>query len=145
MEGRKSMSNLKPTLSERNPYKLNKHRYYELKHFCLQYPEWKKEYLSLDGYSKYNLNNLVSSKKFVGRSSSTEECVIKRERYLRKMEMVEQSCIYADPDLKDYLLEAVTKDLSYTYLSTVLDMPCARDMYYNRYRKFFWTLDKLRD
>lgn len=27
-------------LSERNPYYISKHRYYELKHFCLQYPEW---------------------------------------------------------------------------------------------------------
>lgn len=139
------MNNIKPELSKRNPYKLDKHRYYELKHFCLQYPDWKKKYLSIDGYSKYDLNNIVGLRKVGGRFSPTEECAVAREKYLKKMEMVEQSCISADTDLKDYILEAVTKDRSYNYLSTMLEMPCSRDMYYDRYRKFFWALDKLRD
>lgn len=29
---------LRAELSEKNPYWIEKHRYYELKHFCLQYP-----------------------------------------------------------------------------------------------------------
>ena len=29
-------------LSVKNPCHIPKHRYYELKHFCLQYPDWKK-------------------------------------------------------------------------------------------------------
>ena len=33
-----------PEVSEKNKYWIDKHRYYELKHFCLQYPLWKKEY-----------------------------------------------------------------------------------------------------
>lgn len=33
---------LRAELSEKNPYWIEKHRYYELKHFCLQYPIWKK-------------------------------------------------------------------------------------------------------
>ena len=43
MGERAGMNNVKPELSKRNPYKLDKHRYYELKHFCLQYPDWKKK------------------------------------------------------------------------------------------------------
>ena len=35
---------IRPELSEKNPYWIGKHRYYELKHFCLQYPIWKKAY-----------------------------------------------------------------------------------------------------
>ena len=77
------MNNVKPELSKRNPYKLDKHRYYELKHFCLQYPDWKKKYLSLDGYSKYDLDNVVGSKKVGGRTSPTEECAAAREKYLK--------------------------------------------------------------
>ena len=42
---------LRAELSEKNPYWIEKHRYYELKHFCLQYPIWKKIYRSLDGFS----------------------------------------------------------------------------------------------
>lgn len=138
------MKNLKPELSDRNPYKLNKHRYYELKHFCLQYPDWKKNYLSLDGYAKTRYD-ITGVKKDIGHNSPTENSVIEKEKYLKKMEMVEQSCISADSDLKDYILEAVTKERSYDYLSTMLDMPCSRDTYYNRYRKFFWILDRIRD
>ena len=33
---------IRPELSEKNPYWIERHRYYELKHFCLQYPIWKK-------------------------------------------------------------------------------------------------------
>ena len=35
---------IRPELSEKNPYWIEKHRYYELKHFCLQYPIWRKAY-----------------------------------------------------------------------------------------------------
>ena len=31
-----------PEISKNKPEWIPKHRYYELKHFCLQYPEWKK-------------------------------------------------------------------------------------------------------
>ena len=37
-------------LSERNPYYISKHRYYELKHFCLQYPEWEEAMALLNGW-----------------------------------------------------------------------------------------------
>lgn len=37
-------------LSEKNPYYISKHRYYELKHFCLQYPEWKDALVMLDAW-----------------------------------------------------------------------------------------------
>ena len=35
---------IRPEISKKNLYWIPKHRYYELKHFCLQYPEWKKNY-----------------------------------------------------------------------------------------------------
>lgn len=35
---------MRSELSEKNPYYLPKHRFLELKHFCMQYPEWKKMY-----------------------------------------------------------------------------------------------------
>lgn len=33
---------------------------------------------------------------------------------------------------------------SYTYLRTMLDIPCGKGRYYNLRRKFFWILDKVR-
>ena len=41
---------IRPELSEKNQYWIEKHRYYELKHFCLQYPIWRRYYAMLDGY-----------------------------------------------------------------------------------------------
>lgn len=38
---------LRSELSPKNKYYIAKHRYYELKHFCLQYPEWKQTYTYL--------------------------------------------------------------------------------------------------
>lgn len=33
----------RPEISESNKYYINRHRYYELKHFCMQYDYFKKE------------------------------------------------------------------------------------------------------
>ena len=41
---------IRPELSETNRYWIEKHRYYELKHFCLQYPLWRHAYNSLIDY-----------------------------------------------------------------------------------------------
>lgn len=35
---------IRAEISEKNKYWIDKHRHYELKHFCLQYPEWKRAY-----------------------------------------------------------------------------------------------------
>ena len=42
---------LRSELSPKNKYYIDKHRYYELKHFCLQYTEWKKSYSAFDDTS----------------------------------------------------------------------------------------------
>lgn len=44
---------IRPEISKKNRYWIDKHRYYELKYFCLQYPTWKKAHSSLDS----NVNN----------------------------------------------------------------------------------------
>lgn len=54
---------IRPELSEKNPYWIERHRYYELKHFCLQYPIWKKAYAALDGLSRRPSDLEVFSKK----------------------------------------------------------------------------------
>ena len=36
------MSRTRNEISVKNKYYISKHRYLELKHFCLQYPEWKR-------------------------------------------------------------------------------------------------------
>ena len=39
-------TDIRPEVSVKNKYWISRHRYYELKHFCLQYGEWKQAYNS---------------------------------------------------------------------------------------------------
>lgn len=134
---------IRPELSIKNKYWVDRHRYYELKHFCLQYPEWKKV------YSDYS-NLYASSSAFekMGNHSTpsdiTARYAIKRSEYEAKIKAVENAAKEADTALHTYILKAVTEGLSYTYLKSTMGMPCGRDMYYDRYRKFFWILSNTR-
>lgn len=133
---------IRPEVSRKNKYWINKHRHYELKHFCLQYPEWKRAY-----YSSPSISSSISDEP--SRSSSygdpTASHAIRKIYYIERIKLIERLAGEADEDLHNYILKGVTEGLSYTYLRTKLDIPCSRDMYYDRYRKFFWLLDNARD
>ena len=138
------MAAIRSELSIKNKYWIDKHRHYELKHFCLQYPEWKRAYSDLEDMSihistidKFPNSNLPSD--------PTAKRAIMKAQYLQRIRLVEEVAIEADSFLHKYILKGVTEGLSYTYLKTKLNIPCGRDMYYDRYRKFFWLLSKYRD
>lgn len=134
---------IRAQISEKNKYYIDKHRYYELKHFCMQYNEWKKEYASCN-------ESIIFASKFEKESTSnvpsdiTAKYAIKRAYYAGRIKIVEKAAMEADEFLYPYILKAVSEGLSYTYLKTKLDIPCGRDMYYDRYRKFFWLLSEAR-
>ena len=75
----------------------------------------------------------------------TAKYAIKRVQYAERVKMIETAAKEADDFLYPYILKAVTEGLSYPYLKTRLNIPCGRDMYYDRYRKFFWLLSEMRD
>lgn len=134
---------IRPEISTKNKYWIEKHRYYELKHFCLQYLTWKKTYRALEelGMSSSIFDRLPSSN-IPG--DLTAKYAIRKTYYSDKINMIEKAAMEADEDLYIYILKAVTEGLSYTYLKTRLEIPCSRDMYYDRYRKFFWLLNESR-
>ena len=125
-------------LSKKNRYYLSKHRFLELKHFCLQYPEWKRLYLEGRSFGG-SLTDLKACKD-VEWSDPTANAVIFRENLAKKMKLVEDTIHETDPGIEDYIFKAVTEDLSYTYLRTVLNIPCSKNYYYDKYRKFFYIL-----
>lgn len=134
---------IRPELSEKNKYFIEKHRYYELKHFCLQYPIWKKAYAGLDGLSRRPIDLAVLSKtKTI--SDPTAKCAEAKLFYSERMDMIERVSVDAAADLANYILRAVTEELSYDHLKTSLEIPCCRDVYYILYRRFFWLLNKER-
>ena len=131
-------------ISEKNKYYIDKHRHYELKHFCLQYPEWKRTYAEIDGstvatssFSRIPSGNLPGD--------PTAKRAIAKARLSERIEMIEKIAKETDDYIWDYILKAVTEGLSYTYLKSRLDIPCGKDMYYDRYRRFFWLLNKARN
>lgn len=71
-------------------------------------------------------------------------CAEERSVYLDRICTIEKAARDADPYLASYILKAVTEGLSYSYLKARLEIPCGRDMYYDRYRRFFWLLDRKR-
>lgn len=135
---------IRPELSDKNKYWIEKHRYYELKHFCLQYPIWKKAYASLDGLSK-RPSDLASFSNTNDISDPTAKCAEAKLFYSERMEMVEQTARVTDPELASYILEAVTECISYDCLKAKLEIPCCKDTYYELYRRFFWLLNKARN
>lgn len=135
---------IRPELSEKNPIWIERHRYYELKHFCLQYPIWKKAYAALDGLSRRPSDMEVFSKNR-GVGDPTARCAEARSHYLERMKTVEQAAIATDAELSTYILKGVTEGWSYDILKARLNIPCCKDVYYNLYRRFFWLLNKVRD
>ena len=135
---------IRPIISDKNKYYIDKHRYYELKHFCLQYNEWKKEYARCN-------DSIIFASKFESEPSNntpadlTAKYALKKLHYGTRIKLIERIAVEADDFLYPYILKAVTEGLSYTYLKAKLNIPCGRDMYYDRYRKFFWLLSEARD
>lgn len=131
---------LKPEVSKKNRYWISKHRYYELKHYCLQYKEWKSIYLSLS--EPYHTSTVSMVGNDVEWNDSTSDIVLRRNYYLNNMKIVEGISENVDLVLGKYIFKGVTDNVGYTYLKNVMDIPCGKDMYYAKYRKFFWMLDK---
>lgn len=138
------MSVIRPEVSVKNKYWIDRHRYYELKHFCLQYKQWKKEYVSLNDFalSMGVITGMPSSNEI---RDLTSDCAIRKVETGNRIKLIESTAMEADVDLWYYIVKAVTEGLAYTQLKTMFDIPCSRDMYYDRYRRFFWLLDKYRN
>ena len=136
-------TNIRAEVSEKNKYWIDKHRHYELKHFCLQYPMWKKAYADFDdlGLSLSMIEHTPTSNL---PGDPTAKRALMKNYYSEKMRLIERIALEADHCLSDYILKAVTEGLSYTYLKARLNIPCGRDMFYDRYRRFFWLLSNSR-
>lgn len=95
-------------------YQLSKHRFYELKHFCLQYPEWKKEYEDADGWT--------------GKGDTTSKDGIKRGDLRAYVELIEECARLTGTNILQFVTtnESLPVELRYSY------------------RQFFWLLSQRR-
>lgn len=135
---------MRPELSIKNEFRIEKHRYYELKHFCLQYPIWKKAYNSLNGLSRKTDNsNIFRHSNNV--SNPTERIGVAMANYSKKMNMITETAEKVDKIMAPYLVRGVTQGESYDAMRTRIGVPCCRDTYYELYRQFFYELNRIRD
>lgn len=122
-------------------YKISKHRFLELYHFCMQYQEWKNElkYLT-DTVKSIDYSGEI---KGTGTGSVTEQLAIRRSELRKKCELIERTAIEADSEIYPYILEGVTTDYaSYKYLREIKGIPCCKNVYYDRRKKFYWLLSR---
>ena len=130
---------IRPEVSSRNAYYISRHRYYELKHFCLQYGEWKKAYRDLNGLPS-RFSSTTEQPQMSGHSDPTAMYAEARIYYKDRMCMVEESAAKAAGDMGGLMLRAVTEGVSSEHISP----PCCKEVWYAAYRRFFWLLDKAR-
>ena len=112
----------------KSEYEISKHRFYELKHFCLQYPEWLKLYSETDGYASESSKN---------EGDTTSKDGITRAQLYKNMRLVVNTCQKIGyehwPDLLRYVIGA-----------SKMPYPGEEELFFHYYHKFFYVLSKKR-
>ena len=136
---------IRPEITEDNPFYISRQRYYELKHFCMQYGEWKIKLRIIDGIQRQAPYTDIPKTETNMPNDPVSKAAEERESLQKRIDIVEKAAEYAGADLHGYILKGITEGLAYPILRLHTNFPCNRNEYYERYRKFFWILDKLRD
>lgn len=109
-------------------YELSPHRYRELKHFCMQYKDFKRELKllqSTDGYLKKHYD-------------PTSELAIREHELVNAIELIEMTARETEDFLSERILKVVTEDLNINGLT----MPCSRECMEELRRRYFYLLHK---
>ena len=130
--------------SKKNKYWISRHRYFQLYHWCLQYPEWKDKCVCIEngGLTGVQYSDMPKGTTI---GNPTERMGIELSEYTEKIKLLEGVAKEADEELAPYIITSVTQEYaSYNYLES-LNMPCSKNTFFDRRRKFFWLLsEKLR-
>ena len=118
-------------------YNISRAKYNELKYFCMQYEEKKREL-----NSSYGLGAVVNDGMPHGTTAGNpvEQRAIRNVMLQRDIELIEQTAIEADPAIYKYILENVSEGNPYEYM----DVPAGRRQFYEARRYFFYLLAQKR-
>lgn len=121
-------------------YKISKHRFAEIYHFCMQYNEWRDELkFKNDNIASPIISDIPSNNS--GTKSNVENLALRRTSLENKCKLIEQTAIEADPGIYQYILKAVTNEhISYNYLKMIMNIPCGKNYYYEKRKKFYYLL-----
>ncbi len=120
-------------------YSISRHRYRELKEFCLQYEEKKAELQQI-----YTSTSVTPEIAVMGGipGKPTEQKAMRAAKLKEEIELIdnciEEACEGAVGLIKT-LRKSVLDDYKFYELG---DVPCGRNLFYKYRRKFFFILDK---
>lgn len=123
-------------------YGISRHRYQELKAFCLQYDEKKSKI-------KYGLSAVPynGQPKLHGVGSQVERQAIDNTIYKRDCAMIEEAAVRANPGIWKYIVRSVTQGLPYEFIKYDNELgriPMCKNDFYGTRRKFYAILNKLK-
>lgn len=125
---------------KKSEWKLSKHEFYTAYHYALQYNDWKSEAASITFMTAIPIDDMPHGTN-VG--NPTEAKAMRRAALTGKMSVIESLARTAGGDIYKWLLLGVTNEgYSYNYLRERLNIPCGKDFYYDRRRKFYYLLNK---
>lgn len=124
-------------------YGISKARYDELKGFCEQYPEWKKE-IDSEAYISSMQYKMAPGNPNKGTTDMTGTTALRIVRFQEYMEMIEKCAKEADADYWDKLIACVCYGASPKYVVAYYSLPISESAFYDRRRHFFYLLDKVK-
>lgn len=119
-------------------YSLSNYRRKELRYFAMQYYDWEREYNEICYISSHDIH-IYSG----GQQRNADPTFRISERMIelnRKMTMVRNACMTAEPAIADYIFIGMTKGVSYDKMSITKFMPCSRAQYYKEMKRCFYRL-----
>lgn len=118
-------------------YNISRAKYNELKYFCMQYEEKKREL-----QKGYGLNAVVSDGMPKGNllGNPTESQAIRNATLQKDVELIEQTVREADPEIYKWLMKNITEGIPYEWL----DVPMCRSDFYGVRKYFFYLLSHKR-
>lgn len=118
-------------------YELSKHVFAHAYHFAMQYRDWKKEH-------DYISSTIQAAAYSTGISESDPFMKATSRRLLleSKMKTIEDTCRESDKFIWMYLLRGVTEEQATYHALRAAGMPCGRNYYYDRRRRFYWLLSR---
>lgn len=139
------MSKVKPELSKKSPLYIDKHTFYSVYHFALQYPSWKQKYAEMIGSATKGLD-YDDMPHGTGVGDPTSRIAIRTYSLKSKINAVESIAHTAGKDLWRHLLYGVTHEgVTYEYLRSGRNKElgkilCGRNQYYQMRRLFYYLL-----
>lgn len=134
------------TVSKKSPYYVERHRYLELRQFCLQYDLWAEKKNRLYSLStRQAIQEVLIKRHHTTRSHFLEALAERLDEVSKSIELVDKALEQCDPVIAPYLKKGLTKGVSFATINAMERIPCSKDYYYNQYRRFFWVLNSIRD